>query len=241
MAVSAMAQASGDPPPLLQITRIPHGAKVDRPYATAKAAVDVIGMASMTGLPESWLVESHINFTSVEDLDTALRAHVTPGRSNEFGEAQPDELLGGPRTMLAVYERQFSIRAAEAIRIFPKTRYFRVSIYRDKPTSSQTISAVSQELRQEYAPVNLVRPQLVYRVISGAPASTYIVLAPLTSLRQIDDAVLQVPAYLEPGAGSTSDHEVGREHLMFRVEPQLSYVSTEFAGEDAAYWKPQRQ
>ena len=69
----------------------------------------------------------------------------------------------------------------------------------------------------------------------------FLVLAPLTSLRQIDDGMLRLPSYFEPIPDGSSDGEIGREHLLFRVDPRMSYVSPGFAGEDAAYWKPQRQ
>ena len=40
------------------------------------AAVNVIGMTSVTGLPETWLVEAHYSFASVEDLDQRISAAV---------------------------------------------------------------------------------------------------------------------------------------------------------------------
>src|SRR5215469_16922301 len=75
LASAAAAQGPSDPPPLLQIIRIPGGNRSERPYQGAKAAVNVIGAASITGLPETWLIEAHPNFASIEDLDLALRAH----------------------------------------------------------------------------------------------------------------------------------------------------------------------
>ena len=41
--------------------------------------------------------------------------------------------------------------------------------------------------------------------------------------------------------GRKSDAEIGREHLLFRVDPQVSYVSPAFAGDDAEFWNPRRQ
>ena len=51
-----------------------------KPYANSQAAINVIGMASVTGPPETWLVESHFSFASVEDLDQRISA-VSPVRS----------------------------------------------------------------------------------------------------------------------------------------------------------------
>lgn len=237
----AAAQSPSDPAPFLQLTRIPNGSKTARPYQRAKAAIDVIGMASMTGLPETWLLEPHQTFASIEDLDTALHAAASAGPANEFGEPQSDELLGAPRSIIAVYQPKLSYRPGEASRNLPKSRFFRISIYRARPGSGSLMEAVVSRRKEEYDATNLDRPELTYRVISGAPAGTYLVLAPLTSLRQIDEGMLRLPSYAEPMADQPSDGEVGREHLLFRIDPRLSYVSADFAGDDAAFWNPSRQ
>jgi hypothetical protein len=242
LASAAAAQGPSDPPPLLQIIRLPTGSRSERPYQSARAAVDVVGIASMTGLSETWLIEAHQNFASIEDLDLALRANATAGPSNQFGEARPaDEMLGSPRTLLATYQPSYSYRPGEATRNLPKARYFRVSIYRVRPGTTDFMSFLQSQRRRDYNDVNLDRSELAYRVISGAPASTYLILAPLTSLRQIDDGLLRLPSYLEPAADQQSENALGWEHLLFRVDPQISYVSPGFAGGDAEYWKPRRQ
>jgi hypothetical protein len=241
LAVSAAAQGPSDPAPLLQLTRVPNGSKGVRPYQRAAAAIDVIGMASVTGLPETWLMEGHQTFASIEDLDTALRAAPSTGPANEFGEPQADELLGSPRTIIAIYQPRLSYRPGEANRNLPKSRYFRISIYRAKPGTADLAETVASARKQDYDDVNLDRPELAYRVISGAPAGTYLMLAPLTSLRQIDEGMLRLPTYAEPAVDQTSKTEIGREHLLFRIEPRFSYVSADFAGDDSAFWNPQRK
>jgi hypothetical protein len=90
----AAAQSPSDPPPLLQLIRIPLGSKMARAYANAKAPVDVLGLTAMTGSPETWLIETHQTFASIEDLDRALGTALPAGPANQYGEAT-DELLGG--------------------------------------------------------------------------------------------------------------------------------------------------
>jgi hypothetical protein len=239
LAMCAFAQSPTEPTPFLQLTRIPNGSKAVRPYQRIKAAIDVLGMTSMTGLPENWLVEGHVNFASIEDLDSALRTAGAAGPADQFGQPQPDELLGGPRTIIASYQPKFSYRPGEASRNLAKSRYFSISIYRSKPDSDAML-VIAAARRSSFDSANLDRPELTYRVISGAPAETYLVLAPLTSLRQIDQAMLSLPSYAEPVTLRTSVN-FDSEHLLFRVDPRLSYVSPEFAGSDSAFWNPQRQ
>jgi len=38
------------------------------------------------------------------------------------------------------------------------------------------------------------------------------------------------------GRKVAAETEIGHEFLIFRVDPRISYVSDEFAGEDPAFW-----
>ncbi len=94
--------------------------------------------------------------------------------------------------------------------------------------------------------VNLDRPDLAYQVVSSAPSGTFIFLAPLASLRTMDEGVTETPVYAEAIAEAraksankvSADGEIDREHLLFRVEPRLSYVSADFAAADRQFWRP---
>jgi hypothetical protein len=91
--------------------------------------------------------------------------------------------------------------------------------------------------------MNLDRPNIAYQVISGAPTGTYIFLSPLPSLAILDEARARMPANAEARAAAKAgqkaavDVELSREHLIFRVEPAMSYVSDEFASEDPDFWR----
>jgi hypothetical protein len=96
--------------------------------------------------------------------------------------------------------------------------------------------------------VNLDRPDLAYQVISGAPSGTFIFLAPLASLKTMDEGVAETPVYAEATAAAraktaskvSADGEISREHLLFRVEPRMSYVSDDFAEADRQFWRANR-
>ena len=44
-------------------------------------------------------------------------------------------------------------------------------------------------------------------------------------------------AKAKDGSKIASDTEMSREHLLFRVEPRISYVSDDFAEVDADFWR----
>jgi hypothetical protein len=239
LALSAAAQAPTEPPPILQLIRRP-GAVVApiRPYADARAAVEVLGMVSITGLPEAWQIESHQSFASIEDLDKAV-GPVAP--------AQADPLALSS-TLIAFYRPGWSYRADQAIRMFPRAHYFHITIYQVRPDAENDLGELVKLRRIGSDSVNLDRPDLAYQVISGAPSGTFIFLAPLASLKTMDEGVAETPVYAEATAAAraktaskvSADGEISREHLLFRVEPRMSYVSDDFAEADRQFWRANR-
>jgi hypothetical protein len=246
MASCVCAQGPTDPPPIIQLTRKPGiGGKAVRPYADAKAAIDVMGITAMTGLPETWFMELHQTFGSLEDLDRGLTA-VTPLRlSDDPADPLHDDVLAPSRTMIASYRPGWSYRPEQAIRMFPRARYFHVSIYRIRPGTESDFGTLVKLRRANLDSVNLDRPDIAYEVISGEPSGTFIFLAPITSLKTFDEGVANTPVYAEGLADARStaraklapDTELSREHLLFRVEPRLSYVSDAFASVDPDFWR----
>lgn len=237
-----------DVPPVIQIVRKPGaGPMSSQPYADARAAIEVVGITSMTGVPETWMIECHNSFMSVEGLDKAM----APGRSAvraEASGASQDDLLAPARTMIATFRQDFSYRPQEAIRLFARARYFHVSIFRVQPGEDESLAEVMMIRRATMDSVNLARPDLVYHIISGEPASVYVMLAPLVSLKIMDDGMAALPVYAEPIAAAeakarkkASDAVLSREHFLFRVDPAISYVSDEFAAGDVEFWRSKGQ
>jgi hypothetical protein len=246
IAASAAAQGLTEPPPILQLVRKPGttGASI-KPYASAGAAVQVIGMRSVTGLPETWMMEAHYSFASVEDLDQRLAALAPVKVMNDPADPLSKDTLAPARTILALYRDEWSYRAPEAIRAFPRARYFQISIFRVRPGAESSFGDLVRLRRASADAVNLDRPELAYQVISGAPSGTFVFVAPIASLRSMDNGVAPAPVVAEglvaarakDGARLASETEMSREHLLFRVEPRISYVSDEFAASDRMFWR----
>lgn len=240
------AQGPTEPPPIIQLTRRPGiGGKPVRPYANARAAVDVVGMTAMTGLPETWLLEVHQSFASIEDLDKGLTGAAASSPTVDSGPFQ-DDVLSPSRTMIATYRPGWSYRPEQAIRMFPRSRYFHVTIYRIRAGMEADFGELVKLRRASQDSVNLDRPDIAYEIISGEPSGTFVFLAPIASLKTFDEGVANTPVYAESLAEARSkarskiapDAELSREHLLFRVDPRLSYVSDGFASVDSDFWRP---
>jgi hypothetical protein len=243
LCADALAQT---PPPIIRLIRAPgNGTLSSRPYVSAKAEVDVVGATAATGLPETWLIERHPNFASIEDLDTAMG--LMPGAPSREPEAQ-DEILGPARTMIAYYRPDWGYRSDDAEHRLGRARYLHITIYRIRPGADAELEKLMRVRRERMESVNLDRPDLVYHVISGGPSGLYIVIAPVLSLKVLDDGVAKLPVYAEAiadaeaAAGKTAaEIEIARESLLFRIDPQISYVSDEFASGDPDFWHPKEK
>lgn len=243
-AFGALAQSQTEPSPLVQLTRRPGmDATAIRRYVEAGVPVNVVGMTSITGPAETWLLASHDTFASIEDLDRAARAHM-PVRTSDNQQDQLADDAGLSKSLIAVYRPGWSYRPDQAIRMFPKARYLHVSIYRTRPGGEAEFSEVVKLRRGTFDSINLDRPEIAYQVISGASSGTYLLVAPLISLKTFDEGLAKAPVYAESAAKAGSkaaESEISRTNLLFRVEPGMSYVSDDFASGDPEFWRPKAQ
>ena len=204
-------------------------------YAQARAAVNVFGMTSVTGPPETWLIEAHDSFGSIEAVHEAVHSAL-PDTGDRVNFLSGD-VLAQSRTLIGVYRPWFSYRPDQAARLLSRTRYFSVTVYRTRSGADSEFLELLKARKDFFDSVNLDRPEIAYHVISGAPSATYLLLAPLTSLKTLDES-LGKSVRAEPGHKSGSPIELSRSHLLFQVRPRISYVSDEFASEFPEFWRP---
>jgi hypothetical protein len=150
--------------------------------------------------------------------------------------------------MIATFRADWSYRPQEAVRMIAHARYFHVSIYRVRPGQDDNLDDLMQARKAVFDSINVARPDLVYHILSGEPTGVYLILAPLVSLKILDDGLAALPLYAEPIAAAqakagqkASDVELSREHFLFRVEPRISWVSDEFAAADLEFWRGKPQ
>jgi hypothetical protein len=243
-ALGSLAQSQTEPSPLVQLTRRPGiDPAAIRRYVDSRAAVNVLGMTSITGPSETWLIASHDSFASIEDVDKAARSLAQVGPLGDQLDQLPGDALALSRSLIALYRPGWSYRPDQAIRMFSKARYFHVTIYRTRPGAEADFAELVKLRRGGFDSINLDRPEIAYHVISGASSGTYLFLAPLTSLKALDDGLAKVPVYAESAAAAkagkvAAEGEISRSNLLFRVEPGMSYVSDDFASGDPEFWRP---
>lgn len=235
LVLGSLTAAAQIPPPILRIIRNPDP-HIVQPYARASAAIEVLGLRSVTGVGESWYIEQHPSFQSIEDLDKVLgTSGGDPSNWLDPRGATTDEVLGSARVLIAYYRDGLGYHSEDAVRMLPRTKYFNIAIYRER-SDDTTIETALRARHARYDSMNLNQPDLVYHVISGGSSGLYLVLSPMASLRAMDDRVTKMPLQMEPGSSAA---QIARETLMFRIDPATSYVSDEFAAADRPFWRGQ--
>jgi hypothetical protein len=217
-------------PPVIRLIRgtIPNPQM--QPYAASGGSVNVVGMYAVAGPFEGWLAEFHDSFGSLENLDKAL------GYQLPAGAPGPNA-----RALVGSYRAGFSYRAEQAMQSLAKARYVDVVIYHIQPGERGDFERFLKTRRAAMSSVNLDRPTLVYQVASGEPLGTFLVLAPLPSLRIFDDVKPSSPVYeqgeqaAEKKAAVATDFQ--GEHVWLRIDPGMSHVSDDFASADTDFWR----
>lgn len=230
------AAQSIEPPVLIRLLRYDASVNSDliRRYADGQAALNVIGLSPVTGPAEQWLVELHDNFAGIEAVDLALARSPQVG-----GDPGGDEILPASRSMIALFRPGWSFRPEEAIRALAKSRYVLVTVARARPGGEADLAESMRQRRFANESVNSNRPDVAYQVIAGAPNGLAVILAPVTSLKIIDDGLARIPIYADSvvrGEKKTESESL-REHLIFRIDPARSYTSKEFAESDPEFWR----
>lgn len=233
--------AAAQPPNIIRVVRNGNlGSYIQAARNTdPKPAITVFGMSAIAGLGENWMIELHDSFGNLEDLDRAGGSIIF---SPNGSQPQADDLLPPSKALIAVYRPGLSYRPDQGVQSFPKARYFDIAIYRIRLGTEADFAKFLKLRGFGQDSVNLDKPEIAYQVVSGAPAGMYIVLTPLPSLRVLDDARANTPAYAQADQDTArkiaADLQLSREHLWFRVDPNLSFVSDQFAADDPTFWHP---
>lgn len=257
LSISAAAQIPAEPPNVLRLVRetIKPGRaaaheKLETVLAHAMARgkypVNLLGLSALTGDEESWTLEWHDSFSSVENADTFIeKAPVLKWSLGQY-EAQDGELVSARRRMLAAYRKDLSYHGEQLAQTLPKMRYMSVVMVRLHPSRDTEFFEAVRTVSAAYEKSNSDQPLVIYQIVSGAQSPTFLFFTCMASLNAMDDAARRgkalrdalgeeaAAAVLKTSAGVTA----ASESFLFAFNPRISYVSKEFAAADPDFWTP---
>jgi hypothetical protein len=158
--------------------------------------------------------------------------------------ATDGEYLSGMRSLIGVYRKDLSYDP-EGSPSISKTRYMNVITTRIKMGSEARLVATVTDMIKIYKNVAMPQAAMVYQMISGAPAGTYLIFEPIASLAEWDKypAIMQS---IRSTAGKKfdalekdfADYTTLEEGRLMSVNPRMSYVSKETIAGDPEFWAP---
>ena len=255
-AIPVLAQTQAPPPAkVLQIIReqvkpgksVAHErVEVGWPSAFAKAnwPTNYVAMTSVSGPGEAWYVNPWDSFAAIEKDQQAVDKNPALKAQLDALSAQDGEMLSGISTILAVYRDELSYHPNIE---WSKARYVNVTTYRINPGRQQDFVAFRKIVNDAHTKANMNESWVVYEVVSGLPAGTYMLFAPLKSMADLDaQADMHGKSYQDVvGEDNRSRmRELQRETLqnvsnqVFSMSPKMSYVGKDFAAGDPDFWTP---
>jgi len=253
-AVTVAAQSAGPPPPpnVLQIFR--EEVKVGRgaehanyetgwltTYGKYKDPTPYLGMVSNTGPNEAWFLVGYPSFEAMEKDNDRQQAN-TPMQAELRKLMKGDaEYISNSVGMTLELVPELTHGPNVAI---PRMRYMEVVTYRVRPGHDADFIKAATMYRDAAVKGNTGAPWAVYRMVSGAPAGTFLVIIPMKSLSTWDKQD-ESGAIIMRGMGDqaatfgkiVSDGIASYTSQLFEFNPKMSYVTKEWKAANPSFWK----
>lgn len=204
--------------------------------------VPYLALTAETGPNEVWFVEGHDSYASIENMMQLTGKE--PLRSQlDALDTQDGEFKVSSRGMIAVLQPDLVV-GPPMPGGWSKIRYFRIIVerYRVGPEWRE-MRAMEKAAREKMQPG---RPGgIVYRVTSGAPLGTVLIVIPLISLKELDAPPGTMTFAEAMGAETNAKYRklgnevvISEEEFLFSVNPKMSNPSKETVDGDPAFWAP---
>ena len=256
-AMALQAQAPAAPPKAIRIFeenvkvgKAPAHEKVEsnwtKAFARAKWPGQYIGMKTIAGPPQAWFIEPHDSMASIEKLDKDTEKMTALVAETDVLSAQDGELVGSARTILATYREDISYLPPNTAPV-AKMRYFDVETFQVRPGHNAEFIESRKLAKAAHERAKMPDEMVWFTVAAGAPNGTFIRFRGVRSLGDQDryDEAHNAKAYQDAvGANQkrsddlTSASVVNVQHLIYQLDPKISYMPKEFTSQDPDFWTP---
>lgn len=246
--------AAGEPPKILNVVHqllIPgkgsdYSQLLDRiaqSYEQAQIPVYWMQSQSLTGPYGQMSLNFFDSFAEAEAVNDRLMRAVA---SRPAIAQMQEQLLGyvsSETNAIAVRRDDISYRAGTID--FSKAHILRVATILVRQGHEQEFAEAIKGLRGAYERLNANAFWATYQVNAGAPSTTFVILMPMRSLKEMDDYIARTKQ-LRDAEGPTvasrlqeiaRDAYVSWDSELFMVYPAASHVSPNFAAGDPQFWQ----
>jgi hypothetical protein len=254
-AVPLVAQSGGPPPPpnVLLISR--EEVKVGRAaehsayeagwpavYSKFNDPTHYLAMSSNSGPGEAWFLVGYPSFDAMEKDNDRTQANTA--MASELGNLSKGdaEYITNSTAMMLRLVPELTHGSNVNLSVM---RYMEVITWRVRPGHDADFMKAGAMYRDAATKGNVDRQWVMYRMVSGAPTGTYLVLRPMKSLAAFDAGAAENGAIMGAlGAAGmaaldklASDGVATATSQVFEFSPKMSYVSKEWKAANPTFWK----
>lgn len=219
-----------------------HG-KLEAAFARAFSKTgfaNYLGMESVIGQNQAWFVEM---FDSWADIENALNMMGAQPLRSEIGPlaSQDGDLLRSDDSVVATLQPALSYSSGTPN--LASMRFLNVLTIQIHPGYEPEFAEWAKSLNAARERAGWKGRAAVYKVDSGAPDLTYLVLTPVAALRELDsrpDETSQMrPEDLARFRAIAKEMTIAIAHALFAINPKMSNPPRAFLDADPSFWKPQ--
>jgi hypothetical protein len=211
-------------------------------HAFEKSKVPIYNMAltTMFGPSEAWFVGGHESIAEIDTLNKSIEA--APGLGAQIDRLAQADAANVSRTtsLLARYLPDLSNGPNVDV---SQMRVWEVLVFQVRPGHEDNFSESAKLYKTTLGQAKIEAPWTTYGVMAGMPGPTYLVFIPHRTLSEIDPATgtgAAIEKAFNEEAGkklsSLAEGYTSVEDLIFGVDPQMSYLSSEFVARDPKFW-----
>lgn len=200
-----------------------------------------IDLESLSGEPEALVFSPFDSYEQMEQSDFEwgqfLGGHADLLRMSE----ETKGLVGGERKIIAIRRDDLGY-LADAIDL-SEARFVQVLEVRLFPGHEGDFADAVKILSDAHAKVQAGTPWVVYEVDAGLPGPTFLVLSPMSEMKERDDLLAQAGGIADAeGDGAETLKKIARESFagtestIYIVNSEMSHVSKAFAATDLDFW-----
>lgn len=233
------------PPKVLQIIReevkpgkaflhTAHETQWTRAMVNAKFDTPLLALTSTSGENEAWFIAGYETFAAYEADADRMMKNASMRSIMESNTAKETDYVQDARVMLARYRPDLSYRPDFQVGEY---RYFNVNTLRVR--LGQDITEFYKTLNDARTQANLDDHFVVYQVMSGAPAGTYLAFRPIKSLAAFDAPPNTTVQDAMKNLGETASKVLMSVELRtFEFAPAMSSMPAEVVAANPSFWKP---
>jgi hypothetical protein len=210
-------------------------------FGKANWPTNYLGANALTGSNEAWFFIGYPSFEAMEKDLAQSDANASLSADLKRLTGGDSDYLESSSAVLLQYMPNLSYKPVVEI---PKMRYFEILRYAVKPGHEGDFVKAATIYKDGFTKAGIDNHWATYRVVSGMPAGTFLVIIPMRSLSMFDrtgaedEAMARALGPEQMGALGklVSDGFATIQSQLFAFNPKMSYVSKEWKAADP-FWR----